>query len=49
MIPVNIASVVESLGVLFLYFRRSISAHYDVSQLKAPNEAIRDQATSRAG
>jgi arsenical pump membrane protein len=49
MIPVNIASVAGSLGVLFLYFRRSIPVHYDVSQLKAPNEAIRDQATFRAG
>lgn len=49
MIPVNIASIVGSLSVLFLYFRRSISVHYDVSQLKAPNEAIRDQATFRAG
>lgn len=49
MIPVNIASVVGSLGVLFLYFRRSIPASYDISQLKAPNEAIRDPATFRAG
>ncbi len=49
MIPVNIASVAGSLGILFLYFRRSIPAHYDVSQLKAPYEAIRDQATFRAG
>lgn len=49
MIPVNIASVVGSLSVLFLYFRRSIPASYDVSQLKAPNEAIRDLATFRAG
>lgn len=49
MIPVNIASVAGSLGVLFLYFRRSIPASYDVSQLKAPNEAIRDPATFRAG
>lgn len=49
MIPVNIASVVGSLGVLFLCFRRSIPAHYDVSKLKAPNEAIRDLATFRAG
>ncbi len=49
MIPVNIASVTGSLGVLFLYFRRSIPASYDVSQLKAPNEAIRDRATFRAG
>ena len=49
MTPVNIASVVGSLGVLFLYFRRSIPANYDISQLKAPNEAIRDPATFRAG
>jgi len=49
MIPVNFASVAGSLGVLFLYFRRSIPASYDVSQLKAPNEAIRDLATFRAG
>ena len=49
MIPVNFASVAGSLGVLFLYFRRSIPASYDVSQLKAPNEAIRDRATFRAG
>ncbi|MCC8995985.1 MAG: arsenic transporter [Nitrosomonas sp.] len=49
MIPVNIVSVVGSLGVLFLYFRRSAPASYDVGQLKAPNEAIRDLATFRAG
>jgi len=49
MIPVNFASVAGSLGVLFLYFRRSIPASYDVSQLKAPNEAIRDLATFRPG
>lgn len=49
MIPVDIASVAGSLGMLFLYFRRSIPGHYDVSQLKAPHEAIRDQATFRAG
>ncbi|MDP2225116.1 arsenic transporter [Nitrosomonas sp.] len=49
MIPVNFASVAGSLGVLFLYFRRSIPASYDVGQLKAPNEAIRDLATFRAG
>ncbi len=49
MIPVNFASVAGSLGMLFLYFRRSIPASYDVSQLKAPNEAIRDLATFRAG
>lgn len=49
MTPVNIASVVGSLGVLSLYFRRSIPSSYDISQLKAPNEATRDPATFRAG
>ena len=49
MIPVNFASVLASLGVLFLYFHRSIPASYDISQLKAPSEAIRDLATFRTG
>ncbi|SDX22484.1 arsenic transporter [Nitrosomonas communis] len=49
MIPINIASVAGSLSVLFFYFRRSIPAHYDVSQLKLPDKAIRDRATFRAG
>jgi arsenical pump membrane protein len=49
MIPVTIASIASSLGVLMLYFRRSIPASYDISQLKAPSEAIRDLATLRAG
>ncbi len=49
MVPVNIAAVLASLLVLMLYFRRSIPATYDASQLKAPGEAIRDSATFRAG
>jgi arsenical pump membrane protein len=49
MVPVNIASVLASLVVLMLYFRRDIPASYDVAQLKAPSEAIRDRATFRAG
>lgn len=49
MVPVNIAAVLASLLVLILYFRRSIPATYDVGQLKAPHEAIRDRATFRAG
>lgn len=49
MIPVTIASIASSLGVLMLYFRRSIPVSYDISQLKAPSEAIRDLATFRAG
>ncbi len=49
MVPVNIASVLASLVVLMLYFRRGIPATYDVGQLKAPSEAIKDRATFRAG
>ncbi|MER0170251.1 MAG: arsenic transporter [Proteobacteria bacterium SG_bin4] len=49
MVPVNIASVVASLLVLFLYFRRSIPVSYDESQLKEPSAAIRDLATFRSG
>lgn len=49
MIPVNIVSVAASLIVLFIYFYRGIPAHYDVYQLKAPKEAIRDLATFRTG
>ena len=49
MLPVNIASVATSLGVLFIFFRHAIPANYDTSQLKKPDEAIRDLATFRAG
>lgn len=49
MIPVNIVTIVASLTVLSFYFRRSIPAHYDINQLKAPREAIRDMATFRFG
>ena len=49
MVPVNIASVVASLGVLLLYFRHDIPARYDVAQLRAPRDAIRDPATFKAG
>ena len=49
MVPVNIAAVLTSLLVLMLYFRRGIPATYDVTQLKAPREAIRDRATFNAG
>ena len=49
MIPVNTVAIVASLAVLSFYFRGSIPAHYDVKQLKAPKEAIRDAATFRVG
>src|SRR5665647_1329345 len=49
MIPVNIAAILSALAVLLLYFRQSIPAYYDVSQLKQPREAIRDTVTFRTG
>lgn len=49
MVPVNLVSVLASLAVLVLYFRRDIPATYALAQLRAPAEAIRDQATFRAG
>lgn len=49
MVPVNVASVLASLVVLMLYFRRGIPATYDVTQLKAPSAAIKDRATFGAG
>ena len=49
MVPVNIASVLASLGMLMLVLRRGIPAAYDLAQLKPPAQAIRDRATFRAG
>ena len=49
MVPVNLVSVLASLAVLLLYFRRHIPATYALAQLRAPAEAIRDPATFRAG
>ncbi|PCH69735.1 MAG: arsenical efflux pump membrane protein ArsB [Rhodobacteraceae bacterium] len=49
MVPVNFVSIAASLVVLMIYFRRSIPQNYDISLLRAPNDAIRDKATFRAG
>ncbi|RZI66524.1 arsenic transporter [Variovorax guangxiensis] len=49
MAPVNVASVLASLVVLMLYFRRNIPTSYDVAQLKTPSAAIKDRATFGAG
>jgi arsenical pump membrane protein len=49
MIPVNVVAVTAALAMLLLYFRKSIPAHYDATQLKQPGEAIRDAATFRVG
>ena len=46
---VDLAAIAASLGMLLLYFRRSIPARYELAQLKPPHKAIRDSATFRAG
>lgn len=45
MLPVNLVSVSATLAVLYLYFRRSIPATYQATELQAPSEAIRDRTT----
>ncbi len=49
MVPVDLASIAATLAVLLLFFRRDIPMSYDVAQLRAPAQAIRDRATFRAG
>ncbi|MFC4254287.1 arsenical efflux pump membrane protein ArsB [Altererythrobacter xixiisoli] len=49
MVPVDLAAIAATLGVLMLFFRRDIPATYDVAALRAPGEAIQDAATFRAG
>jgi arsenical pump membrane protein len=49
MVPVDLAAIAATLGVLMLFFRRDIPATYDLAALRAPREAIRDAATFRAG
>ncbi|MEB2231442.1 arsenic transporter [Xanthomonas campestris pv. campestris] len=48
MVPVNLVSVVATLIVLWLWFRRDIPRTYPVNDLEAPGEAIRDTAVFRA-
>ena len=49
MVPVDLASIAATLVALLLFFRRDIPASYDVAQLRAPDDAIRDRATFKAG
>ncbi|WP_165063301.1 arsenic transporter [Marisediminicola senii] len=49
MVPVGIVTVLASLGVLFLYFFKSIPRTYDASALPLPATAITDRVTFRAG
>jgi arsenical pump membrane protein len=49
MVPVNLAAVAATLGVLMWFFRRDIPADYDVAQIKDPALAIHDRATFVTG
>ncbi|MFA6122199.1 MAG: arsenic transporter [Sphingomonas sp.] len=49
MVPVDLAAIVATLGALLLFFGHDIPADYDLGQLRAPGDAIRDRATFRAG
>jgi arsenical pump membrane protein len=49
MMPVNLAAILASLGILFLYFRKQIPSRYDTTQLPLPATAIRDPITFRVG
>lgn len=49
MVPVNVVSVMATLVVLLLYFRRSIPVRYDDAALGVPAAAIRDKNTFKAG
>jgi len=49
MVPVGIVSVAASLGMLLLYFGRSIPKTYDLTALPTPASVVKDRATFRAG
>ena len=49
MVPVNLVSVVASLLVLMLFFRKKIPLTYEMAHLRDPASAIRDVAVFRAG
>lgn len=44
MVPVNLVSVVSSLVVLYLFYRRDIPKTYNVASLPTPVSAIKDSA-----
>lgn len=49
MVPVNVVSVAATLVVLLRYFGHNIPRSYDMRNVGAPADAIRDRATFHAG
>lgn len=49
MVPVNLVSIAASLAVLLFFYRRDIPYTYDMNELKAPHEAIKDPLTFKVG
>ena len=49
MVPVTLVSIATTLGMLLWFFRADLPQVYDLAQLKAPREAIRDRGTFHAG
>ncbi|ANC70230.1 arsenical efflux pump membrane protein ArsB [Salimicrobium jeotgali] len=47
MVIPNLFSLIASIIVLYVFFRKDMPEHYDLSQLKFPKEAIRDHAMFR--
>ncbi|WP_291426905.1 arsenic transporter [Deinococcus sp.] len=49
MVPVDVVSILASLGTLYLLFRRDLPHIYELSRLEAPETAIRDPQVFRTG
>ena len=48
MVPVNIVSVLATLGVLWIFYARHIPKHYSMANLSAPASAIKDTLVFKA-
>ena len=49
MLPVNIVSVITTLIVLHLFFRKDTKFAYNINDLEKPQDSIADMATFKAG
>ena len=49
MVPVDIAAILASLGMLYLLFRKDLPRAYELNRLEAPEAAIRDPQVFKMG